>query len=330
MNTSEFTYLLQNPAKVNAPQTDALKGIINTFPYFQSARALYLKGLKNADSFKYNQVLKTTAAYTTDRSILFDFITSDDFEQNKISEFIKHHKLDISDVFVATNTATKKTDSKGFSDEELQEEISNTTQVLDADFFQPVSKSEKEASAVEGNETATTDNVTAKKSADTDSPEKILNLGEPLKFNKNETHSFNEWLSLSKFSPIDRENEAVSQEKTSNKVEEAPIETEKKEENSESLDKAKKFELIEQFIAKKPKLKAPATGTSHHNIAQAQMIQPEALMTETLARIYVEQGNYKKAIQSYKILILKYPEKSGFFADQIKAIKQLQEQNNKQ
>ena len=35
------------------------------------------KGLKNKESFKYNQELKTTAAYTTDRSILFDFITSE-------------------------------------------------------------------------------------------------------------------------------------------------------------------------------------------------------------------------------------------------------------
>ena len=53
-------------------------------------------------------------------------------------------------------------------------------------------------------------------------------------------------------------------------------------------------------------------------------------MTETLARIYVEQKNYKKAIQSYKILSLKYPEKSSFFAIQIRAVEQLQEQNNKE
>ena len=43
-------------------------------------------------------------------------------------------------------------------------------------------------------------------------------------------------------------------------------------------------------------------------------------MTETLARIYLEQKKYTKAIKSYEILSLKYPEKSGFFADQIKAI----------
>ena len=50
-------------------------------------------------------------------------------------------------------------------------------------------------------------------------------------------------------------------------------------------------------------------------------------MTETLARIYLEQKIYKKAIQSYKILSLIYPEKNSFFADQIKKIKALEEYN---
>jgi hypothetical protein len=43
-------------------------------------------------------------------------------------------------------------------------------------------------------------------------------------------------------------------------------------------------------------------------------------MTETLAKVYLQQNNYQKALQAYKILSLKYPEKSGFFADQIRAI----------
>ena len=58
--------------------------------------------------------------------------------------------------------------------------------------------------------------------------------------------------------------------------------------------------------------------------ALVEAIQHDILMTETLPLIYLEQKNYEKAIQSYKILSLKYPEKSGFFADQIKAIKILQ------
>ena len=50
-------------------------------------------------------------------------------------------------------------------------------------------------------------------------------------------------------------------------------------------------------------------------------------MTETLARVYLEQKKYDKAIKAFKILSLKYPEKSGFFADRIKAVKFLQQHN---
>ena len=46
-------------------------------------------------------------------------------------------------------------------------------------------------------------------------------------------------------------------------------------------------------------------------------------MTETLAKVYLEQGHYEKAINAYEILSLKYPQKSSLFANQIKAIKQL-------
>ena len=47
MNNKDFTYLLQNPEVVTPAQTEGVKSIINQFPYFQSARAIYLKGLIN-------------------------------------------------------------------------------------------------------------------------------------------------------------------------------------------------------------------------------------------------------------------------------------------
>ncbi len=130
-------------------------------------------------------------------------------------------------------------------------------------------------------------------------------------FEKEEVHSFSEWLKITSFKPIIREEETNNTEQTTKTI------------------KAKKFELIDKFIATSPKIQPIKKDTPVYNIAQSQMMQSEALMTETLARIYVEQKNYDKAIQSYKILSLKYPEKSGFFADQIQAIKEIQEQNNK-
>jgi len=92
LNISDLTYLLNKPETINEKQTIALENVVLQFPYFQAARALHLKGLYNQDSFRYNYELKKTAAYTTDRNILFEFITSDNFtaiQQEKIDAIQK-------------------------------------------------------------------------------------------------------------------------------------------------------------------------------------------------------------------------------------------------
>ena len=313
MHQTDFTYLLQNPQAISHGQIEDVKSIIDAYPYFQPARAIYLKGLKNQSSISYNQELKTTAAYTTDRSILFDFITSDAFIQNEVSKHIKSNtenlkgiSVDIEDLSVNKSVAI---------DDALKQQIKETAGVLDPTLFQPKEPRPIKVSSFRLDESEAIENVTEETKTQEASAEDVLKLGEPLKFDKKEKHSFNEWLKLAHFKPIKR----------STKEEEEPVENK----TSESLNKEKKFELIDKFISENPKIKPSKTSTPNINLAQAQMIQPESLMTETLARIYVEQKNYKKAIQSYKILSLKYPEKSSFFANQIKAVEQLQEQNNK-
>src|SRR5690606_31194648 len=157
------------------------------------------------------------------------------------------------------------------------------------------------------------------------SPSDILKLGKPLEFDKHESHSFTEWLKLTRFHPIKRDNKMTDIPQP--EKEEAEIPNETIAEND--LEKTMKFQLIDKFISQNPKIDPRTPANPKLNLAKLQNIQPEALMTETLARIYVEQKNYSKAIQSYKILSLKYPEKSSFFAIQIKAVEALQEQNNK-
>ena len=49
----------------------------------------------------------------------------------------------------------------------------------------------------------------------------------------------------------------------------------------------------------------------------------ESYFTETLARIYIKQGRYSKALEIIRRLSLNYPKKNAYFADQIRFLEKL-------
>ncbi len=61
---------------------------------------------------------------------------------------------------------------------------------------------------------------------------------------------------------------------------------------------------------------------SPENMAKMSLAENEDFVTETLAKIYAQQGNIKKAISAYEKLSLKIPEKSNYFARLIQELKE--------
>ncbi len=87
-----------------------------------------------------------------------------------------------------------------------------------------------------------------------------------------------------------------------------------------------KSDLIDQFIQESPQISKLSSSTFYSSIEKGkESISEESLLySETLAAIFVQQGNTELAIKAYRYLMLKNPQKSIYFAD---LIKKLEEKN---
>lgn len=105
------------------------------------------------------------------------------------------------------------------------------------------------------------------------------------------------------------------------------LETESEEEKEEDSAHMKGQDLIDNFInnegGKIELTDAPDSPPPLADTKEEGKEGDEGVFTETLARIYIKQGQYSKALEIIKRLNLNYPKKNVYFADQIRFLEKL-------
>lgn len=104
-----------------------------------------------------------------------------------------------------------------------------------------------------------------------------------------------------------------------------------KEPEAVTIPAMKHQDLIDSFLESKTEEKGLALNHESEADESAETSREEiaihsldnSFFTETLARIYIKQKRYDKALQIIKNLSLKYPEKNVYFADQIRFLEKL-------
>ncbi|MBN2682902.1 MAG: hypothetical protein JXR58_10365, partial [Bacteroidales bacterium] len=90
MNKTQLLKYMETPASLDETSLPQLDELIREFPFFQTARLLYVKNLKNIDSIRFENQLKIAAVYATSRKVLYELVNEQaqtiSFTQNELPE----------------------------------------------------------------------------------------------------------------------------------------------------------------------------------------------------------------------------------------------------
>ena len=288
MNKERFNLLVKDYSNLDSQNKD-LESLIRKYPYSQPVRMLNVKSSSSLSKKEYQQRITLAAFYSTDRNVLRSLI-----EKGKVP----------SDIGVRVVKPTKNQDER-VRKQVKAVKISPKTKVKVRPSESPVTKSKK------------VDAEQLRK-------EVLVNL-ELLRQTKSS------FLRIAKIETTpDKTTKKTATKKAAipKKVPQkkaakpAVAKSATKSVNTSKSPRAKKKELIDKFIADEPSItQGKAVNENQSDLSKASSELKEDLVSENLAVIYAKQGKKSKAIEIYKKLIWKFPQKKASFAARIEELK---------
>ncbi|TVR73567.1 MAG: hypothetical protein EA408_04495 [Marinilabiliales bacterium] len=407
MNRDKFISYLDSPGGLDKGSLEEIRGVLEEYPYFQTAHMLLVKALGNLQDVRFSSQLKFSAAHIGNRHLLFNLVNQPGVKvsiSNGQPEEDSHGNATggttAEGVAAGQEIAEQERTLSGEETDSLADKVMKEIEemkrararpaeespdeiTVDPDKPVEVISSEGEAAKEEVTETATPggsqiqqDVFVIDEKADIEDADRLetgssdsaageedtggteltgkvrddepdlLEIDKPgtetgsdgagtlpegvrgtrsdEKKNQtharelsSESHSFSEWLDL-----LSSER-GILQEDVKEQADE-PAEGTQPDVPQKHDGESSGTDLIERFLKEKPRIQ-PRSPLEYDalpdDMSEKSIRENEEFFTETLARIYVQQKHYKKAIYAYEKLCLKYPEKYSYFADRIDEIK---------
>lgn len=358
MNKSDFLNLMGGNAPVNRQVLAELSELVNIYPYFQTAHLLLLRGLRENSDIRFENQLRNSAIHIADREVLFDYLR---IAPSLIEKEIPAAQRDEATVPVQpepeVNAAgipePEVVDKATPSEEHVVVLAENQREEIPAD--EPVTETaESLPETVEGDIAQTVlesalnsqdfiDEIErdSKPRPSKDQPDSMANILERTVVGTIDPGMDESDLDGPLFMPVGVEEPETAEEEeeiffmdpgfsfantgeedeevTVFAGEEGPVMPDRE------LKKKVQADLIDRFIMTNPRIvpHAEKPVSPNEDLSRPFTEEQGGFVTETLARIYVTQGYYSKAIDIYEKLSLKFPEKSDYFAAQIEKIREI-------
>lgn len=294
LNANDFISYVSSPEKLNSETLSQLSGLISEFPYCQTVQLLFAKNLHSEKDIRYNRQLKVAAIYATDRKALYRLIMQPalvkkireiETAANPVADIPQNKEAKAEDNLIVTEKSTYPVKQEKAKQMEIppQETKAEPISALEQEIL-------KEAIAASYSLEKLTESEPIKKEPagkETEVKAEVKKEGRT----KSDRMTFSQWM-VTFSRPVPKPAPA--------KVAERPT-----------------IDTILEKLSKDSKITQKKDFFSPANVGRLSLVDDDKFVTETLARIYEQQGNYARAISAYKNLSLKYPEKSSYFASRI-------------
>lgn len=297
--------MMNDSASVNRQMIGDLYELIDIFPYFQSAHLLLLRGLQNTSDVKFETQLRNSAIHIADREVLYNNLKFK-APDNGHEVVLNQEKISVDET--VTDNQQNVIESAKNSDELINEIEKNSGETVPVDHDNP--------------DISSAHSIFIAPETDIDEPSSVmLVIEDDLSEVEERVFFMDPGFSLpQEIDLLELDTDSGPADSPDFYPEEEVVSDTNKEVSSRQI----QSELIDKFIIANPRIEPNRDKTTLpvDDISKPFVEQDGGFVTETLAKIYISQGYYSKAIDIYEKLSLKFPEKSSYFATQIEKVKE--------